>query len=191
MQTNVTDPATQSRREALTAITTIHTLGPTGTNLEMAAHHWFSTQEREGAVVLHAEVEDGLDVMRFDGSEAILACAVYPRLHRLVFQNLPRLAMVDSFILDTYNMVLATRQDQESVTTIVTHPAPSSLVEARGEMTMSSSSSQAAADCAAGLYDGCVTTEQAAKAEGLLVAEDFGPVPMIFTLHVGKGNVGT
>jgi hypothetical protein len=169
-------------------VTTIHTLGPTGTNLEMAAHHWFSSRRRDGTVILHAQVEDGLGSMRFDGSDAILACAVYPRLHDLVFQNLHRLAMVDSFILHTYEMVLATRPGQQSVTTIVTHPAPSSLVASRGQVSLSSSNSRAAAECAAGRYDACVTTDRAAKSAGLAIVENFGPVPMVYTLHVGTGG---
>lgn len=173
---------------ALPRVATIHTLGPTGTNLEKAAHQWFADQGRRGEVVLHAEVEDGLDVMTFDGTEAILACAVYPRLHDLVFNNLDRLRMADSFILDTYDMVLAARPGQGPITTIVTHPAPSCLVAGRGDIAYASSNSTAAADCAAGRYDACVTTSRAAQSEGLRTVENFGPVPMVFTLHVGKGG---
>ncbi|MER6997960.1 bacilysin biosynthesis protein BacA [Streptomyces sp. NPDC000410] len=177
-------------RTPVSRVTTIHTLGPAGTNLEKAAHHWFEEQRRDGRVVLHTEVEDGLDVMRFDGTEAILACAVYPRLHDLVFGNLDRLAMVDTFILDTYDMVLASRPEQDSIATIVTHPAPSCLVTSRGEISFASSNSHAAALCASGLYDSCVTTDQAARSEGLRVVENFGPVPMVFTVHAGRPGPG-
>jgi prephenate dehydratase len=172
----------------LARISRIHTLGPSGTNLEKAAHHWFAGRSAVGSVVLHAEVEDGLDAMRFDGTEAILACAVYPRLHDLVFHNLHRLEMVDSFLLDTYEMVLASRDTQSPVNTVVSHPAPSCLVAGRGDLSLTSSNSRAAALCAAGEYDACVTTAPAARNEGLHVVEDFGAVPMVFTLHVGKGR---
>lgn len=174
------------RDGALSRVTVIHTLGPSGTNLEKAAHHWLAERGVAGKVVLHAEVEDGLDAMAFDSTEAILACAVYPRLHDLVFRNLHRLEMADSFILDTHDMVLAGRPDHTAVSTIVSHPAPSSLVAERGEVTLTSSNSRAAALCAAGRYDACVTTGPAAAAEGLRLIENFGPVPMIFTLHVGR-----
>ncbi|MEV6354481.1 bacilysin biosynthesis protein BacA [Streptomyces hydrogenans] len=176
------------REDALSRITVIHTLGPAGTNLEKAAHHWLAERGIAGEVVLHAEVEDGLDAMAFDSTEAILACAVYPRLHDLVFQNLHRLEMADSFILDTHDMVLAGRRDRTAVSTIVSHPAPSSLVAERGEITLASSNSRAAALCAAGQYDACVTTGPAAAAEGLRLIENFGPVPMIFTLHIGRNR---
>ncbi|GAA3006580.1 prephenate decarboxylase [Streptomyces drozdowiczii] len=178
------------REDSLSRVTVIHTLGPSGTNLEKAAHHWLTRRGTTGKVVLHAEVEDGLDAMAFDSTEAILACAVYPRLHDLVFQNLHRLEMADSFILDTHDMVLAGRPDHASLSTIVSHPAPSSLVAERGEVTLTSSNSRAAALCAAGQFDACVTTGPAAAAEGLRLIENFGPVPMIFTLHVGRTSGG-
>ncbi|MFF7178568.1 bacilysin biosynthesis protein BacA [Streptomyces sp. NPDC008121] len=174
------------RDRTLSRVSRIHTLGPTGTNLEKAAHHWFAERGLAGAVVLHSEVEDGLDTMTFDGTEAILACAVYPRLHDLVFGNLHRLEMVDSFILDTHDMVLASRPGHTALATIVSHPAPSCLVADRGAVTLASSNSRAAALCAAGEFDACVTTARAAAAEGLRVVENFGPVPMVFTLHAGK-----
>ncbi|KLJ04931.1 bacilysin biosynthesis protein BacA [Streptomyces albidoflavus] len=174
------------RETALSRVTVIHTLGPSGTNLEKAAHHWLAARGTAGKVVLHAEVEDSLGTMAFDGTEAVLACAVYPRLHDLVFQNLHRLEMADSFILDTHDMVLAGRPDHAALATIVSHPAPSSLVAQRGEITLTSSNSRAAALCAAGRYDACVTTGPAAAASGLRLIENFGPVPMIFTLHVGR-----
>ncbi|THA61443.1 bacilysin biosynthesis protein BacA [Streptomyces sp. A0958] len=174
------------RGPALSGVTVIHTLGPSGTNLEKAAHHWLAERGVAGNVVLHTEVEDGLDAMAFDGTEAILACAVYPRLHDLVFQNLHRLEMADSFILDTHDMVLAGRPDHPAMATIVSHPAPSSLVAGLGHTTLTSSNSRAAALCAAGQYDACVTTGPAAAAEGLRLIKNFGPVPMIFTLHVGR-----
>ncbi|MEU8626001.1 bacilysin biosynthesis protein BacA [Streptomyces sp. NPDC048669] len=177
---------TSDREPALSGVTVIHTLGPTGTNLEKAAHHWLAERGVAGKVVLHTEVEDGLDAMAFDGTEAILACAVYPRLHDLVFRNLHRLEMADSFILDTHDMVLAGRPDHAAMATIVSHPAPSSLVAELGDVTLTSSNSLAAAQCAAGQYDACVTTRPAAAARGLRLIKNFGPVPMIFTLHVGR-----
>ncbi|MGL5825295.1 MAG: hypothetical protein ACRCYU_10835 [Nocardioides sp.] len=165
-------------------IDTIHTLGPAGTNLERAAHYWFAQAGRPGTVELHDEVEDGLDRMSYDGAQAILACAVYPRLHDLVFQNLHRLVMVDSFILDTYNMVLAAHNPKRTVRTVVSHPAPSALVSSF-EVSLTSSNSRAARQCADGHFDACLTTEKAAVEANLVITRDFGPVPMVFTVHLG------
>jgi hypothetical protein len=175
---------------ALNAITVIHTLGPAGPTLEMAAHHWFSARGREARVRLHASLESAIPGLSDDGHEALLACAVYPDLHSLVFANLGRLAMVDSFILPTYDMVFATRADTTRVASVVSHPAPQSLVRrvsADAAVTLVLSNSQAARDCAAGAADGCVTTSKAAADNGLVIRRSFGPVPMVYTVHQAGG----
>jgi len=175
---------------SLNAITVIHTLGPSGTNLEMAAQHWFTSRGREPHVRLHASLESAVPGLSEDGHEALLACAVYPYLHSLVFQNLGLLAMVDSFILPTYDMVFATRFDTTELTTVVSHPAPQSLVRRVSdtcELRLVLSNSQAARDCASGAADGCVTTSKAAADNGLAIQRNFGPVPMVYTLHQAGG----
>lgn len=167
-------------------IRVIHTLGPTGTNLEMAANHWFITRGRSPDVRLHRTLESAVPGLSNDGHEALLACAVYPDLHSLVFQNLGLLAMVDSFILPTYDMVYATRAETTRVRTVVSHPAPQSLVRrvAPGVApTLVTSNSQAARDCARGAADACITTSKSAADHGLEIRRHFGAVPMVYTLH--------
>jgi hypothetical protein len=170
-------------------ITTLHTLGPAGTNLQNAAHAWFRRRGTDGKVVLHRTLESALPVMAADGTHALLACAVYPDLHTLVFGNLRRLRMVDSFVYPTYNMVLA-GSSGETPRTVSSHPAPRGLVPAGAAVRLVSSNSQAAADCAGGLTDGCITTAPAARAHGLRVHRDFGPVPMVFTVHLAIRTLG-
>jgi prephenate dehydratase len=177
-----------SDTSTLNGIATIHTLGPAGTNLEMAAYHWFTSRGRRPDVQLHPSLESAVPGLSNDGHEALLACAVYPDLHYLVFQNLGRLAMVDSFILPTYDMVFATRADTElaEVTAVVSHPAPQTLVRqvsTECTLTLVLSNSQAAKDCAHGAADGCITTSKAAADQGLTIRRNFGPVPMVYTLH--------
>jgi prephenate dehydratase len=174
----------------LDGISVIHTLGPSGTNLEMAAQHWFSSRGRQPDVRLHPTLESAVPGLSDDGHEALLACAVYPELHTLVFRNLGRLAMVDSFILPTYDMVFATRPDGTEVTTVVSHPAPQSLVRLASPgcaLRLVSSNSQAARECASGAADACITTSKAAADHGLAVMRNFGPVPMVYTLHLAGG----
>ena len=178
---------------ALGDIRVIHTLGPSGTNLEMAAHHWFGLHDRQPDVRLHTTLESAVPGLSDDGHEAVLACAVYPDLHSLVFENLGRLAMVDSFILPTYDMVFATLQQTTRVRTVVSHPAPQSLVRRVSqecELTLVTSNSRAAKDCASGRADGCITTSKAAADHGLTIRRSFGPVPMIYTLHQAGGFPG-
>lgn len=179
---------------ALDGIRVIHTLGPAGTNLEMAANHWFSTRGRSPEVRLHRTLESAIPGLSDDGHEALLACAVYPDLHSLVFENLGLLAMVDSFILPTYDMVFATRADTTQVRTVVSHPAPQSLVRRAAPgvaPTLVTSNSQAARDCAQGAADACITTSKAAADHGLQIRQDFGPVPMVYTLHQAGGWPGS
>jgi hypothetical protein len=100
----------------------------------------------------------------------------------MTFGNLHRLHMVDSFIMPTHNMVLAS-SGAESPRTVASHPAPAGLVSKDVDIRLVLSNSQAAIDCAEGLADGCITTIVAAKRHGLRVVRDFGPVPMVFTIH--------
>lgn len=160
----------------------VHTLGPHGTNLETAAHEWLRLRGIDGKVELHASLEAALDAVPDDGEHALAACAVYPALHTLTFGNLHRLHMVDSFIMPTHNMVLASA-GAENPRTVSTHPAPAGLVSREAESRLVLSNSQAAIDCAAGSTEGCITTSVAAERHGLRVLRDFGPVPMVFTIH--------
>jgi len=187
---SLTREASMTDPRALDDISVIHTLGPSGTNLEMAAYHWLTARGRPPDVRLHPSLESAIPGLSDDGHEALLACAVYPELHSLVFGNLGRLAMVDSFILPTYDMVFATRPETTEVTTVVSHPAPQSLVRLASPgcaLTLVLSNSQAARECARGAADGCITTSKAAADQGLAVRRNFGPVPMVYTVHQAGG----
>ncbi len=106
-------------------IDTIHTLGPTGTNCESAAHWWLKKKNPNGSVVLHPTLEAAVSAL--DGSNsALLACIVYPDLHTLVFSNLDTIALEDIFIYPTHNMVLASRTGAWPAV-VSTHPAPQCL----------------------------------------------------------------
>ncbi|MCY0928061.1 bacilysin biosynthesis protein BacA [Streptomyces sp. H27-H1] len=160
----------------------LHTLGPHGTNLEAASHEWLSRRGIDGTVELHSSIESALEAVPDDGRHALTACAVYPTLHTLVFSNLHRLHMIDSFVMPTHRMVLASSGTPVPAT-VASHPAPEGLVPEHAEIREVLSNSQAARDCAEGLVEGCVTTIVAAENNGLRVLRDFGPVPMVFTVH--------
>ncbi|MEU8828057.1 bacilysin biosynthesis protein BacA [Streptomyces sp. NPDC048636] len=160
----------------------LHTLGPQGTNLEAASHEWLRRRGVEGTVRLHSSIESALEAVPADGEHALTACAVYPALHTLVFGNLHRLRMVDSFVMPTHNMVFASL-GTATPATVASHPAPRGLVPASAEIHEVLSNSQAAIDCAEGRVEGCITTVAAAERHGLRIIRDFGPVPMVFTVH--------
>lgn len=166
----------------LNSVSVIHTLGPKGTNLAAAATEWFSRHNIKGDVELHETVEAAIERMPHANDHALLTCAVYPNLYNVVFHNLSRLKFVDSFIWPTFPMVLASR-DGSRPTVVATHPAPQSLVPEGMKRIITTSNSQAAIDCANGEVDGCITTLAALEMNGLKIVENFGPVPMVFTLH--------
>ncbi|MBB5935700.1 bacilysin biosynthesis protein BacA [Streptomyces zagrosensis] len=168
------------------AIRTLHTLGPPGTNLEAAARQWLHRRglAESGTVVLHPSLESALDSAPRTGEHALVACAVYPALHTLVFGNLHTCRMVDSFLMPTHDMVLAaSAAAPEKLRTVATHPAPAGLVPPYCEQRTALSNAQAAIDCASGAVDGCITTVVAADIQGLRIVHNFGSVPMVFTLH--------
>ncbi len=169
----------------LEAVTTIHTLGPNGTNCEAAARHWLARRGRVGGVVLHPTLEDGQASMPLVRGHALLGCAVYPDLHRLVFDHLDRMVLADCFIMPTHPMVLAARRPGVPGS-VASHPAPAGLAPAATVLISADSNAHAAAICAEGGAEACVTTLVAARARGLVVIHSFGPVPMAFTLHLPR-----
>ena len=64
----------------------IHTLGPQGTNCELAATTWFKELNIEGKVVLHPTLEIAAQEIKDSKHDLLLGCAVYPDLHKLVFE---------------------------------------------------------------------------------------------------------
>lgn len=170
-----------------TSLRTIHTLGPVGTNCQMAAHEWFKKNQIEnGTVRLYDTLEEA--VLNVKKGEALLACVVYPKLHNLVFENLGEMEFKETFITNTYDMVLAAKDKNiDGIVKLASHPAPVDLVSKyKFIITHVSSNSAAAIEVAKGNFDGCITTIEAAKQHDLLVLENFGPVPMGFSLHTMK-----
>ncbi|MHB8623864.1 MAG: hypothetical protein ACYC9J_14020 [Sulfuricaulis sp.] len=163
----------------------VHTLGPQGTNCEAAANHWLGKTPNGGKVVLHPTLEDAVEVAcRNPESGVVLACVVYPDLHHLVFRNLSRLRLSDCFVMPTLAMVLASK-DGRIPARVASHPAPVDLVSNHDfKIELTTSNSEAARLCSVGQIEGCITTLLAANEYGLKVIEDFGQIPMGFSVHV-------
>lgn len=165
-------------------VTVIHTLGPAGTNCEKAAHFWFKSKGmHDYRVILHDTLEVAVDHI-VDISHALLGCVVYPDLHRLVFSNFKKLYLSETFVMDTYEMVLATKNSGGSIESIVSHPAPVDLVSGYDcQVTYANSNASAAQMCRSGVSEACVTTGDLAERFDLNIRERFGIVPMGFTIH--------
>lgn len=169
-----------------TRITALHTLGPTDTNSEHAARTWLRRHgvDDPDAVRLFATIEEGIEALPDDPGVGLLACIVYPQLHEVVFRNLHRLRIVDCFVVDTHDMVLAAPAGRAALPRVVaSHPAPVALLPAGAEHVAATSNATAAIACARGEVDACITTAPAAAAQGLEVVRNFGPVPMGFSVH--------
>lgn len=174
---------------------TVHTLGPSGTNCEKAAHHWLKQKNIDGNVVLHESLEVAVEVIKKDDNCVLLGCIVYPYLHNIVFKNLTLLKLTDCFVLDTHNMLFASRfNDIKKIHKIGSHPAPKDLISdikalnPNIESFLFNSNSESAVQCRKGTVDACITTFKAAKSNDLTILHDFGPVPMGFSIHSKINN---
>lgn len=169
---------------------TVHTLGPEGTNCAMAAQWWLDAYQQHlpvsGGIVLHETLEQAFEALAEQQEGYLLSCAAYPDLHTLIFNRLDQMELCDSFIMPTHSMVLATRVPLDKVRSVATHPAPQSLVGGQYNKVFANSNADAAVLCRRGTADACVTTVVAADRHDLQIVEDFGQVPMAFLLHTLK-----
>lgn len=168
------------------AIERIRTLGPEGTNCEAAAYHYVRSTGLAAEISLHTTLEEAVIDVLNEPHSALLGCVVYPDLHNLVFPYLKQLRLIDVFLFNTFNMVLATRPGHRSIGLVATHPAPQSLVKDDYPIVLANSNSEAARRCSSGEVDACITTLPAARNMGLQIVKDFGEVPMGFTIHVHR-----
>lgn len=172
---------------------TIHTLGPNGTNCEKAAHYWLSENNIKGNVKLYKTLEKAVEAVKCDNDGVLLGCIVYPDLHNIVFQNLLSLELKACFVLDTHNMLLASRHtDYNDIRHVGSHPAPQDLfnelplLNKYVRKSLFTSNSEAGVQCAHGVVDACITTLSTAQKYHLHILHDFGPVPMGFSIHAPK-----
>ncbi|MDM3592801.1 prephenate dehydratase domain-containing protein [Proteus mirabilis] len=167
----------------------IHTLGPAGTNCEKAAYYWLNKNNQQGNIILHPTLETAVKEMEVSANSLLLGCIVYPFLHNIVFNNLSFIKLTDCFVMDTHNMLFASRFNNiKEIKKLGSHPAPQDLFRKITELdnierVLFNSNSEAALQCGLGRVDGCITTLSAAKKYHLNILYDFGPVPMGFSIH--------
>ncbi|MFW8595108.1 prephenate dehydratase [Cribrihabitans neustonicus] len=160
----------------------IHTLGPSGTNCEKAALAWAGRKCPNAAVSLHRSMEQAASAVAGAPGSVLLSVVAYPQLHSIIYEHLGNLRLIDVFIMNTDNMVLASSTGEMPVL-CATHPAPEKLLPPSMQRIYAASNVLAAAECAEGRADGCITTLRAAERYGLTILRSFGPVPMGFTIH--------
>ncbi|MCZ2158591.1 hypothetical protein NPX99_04770 [Bartonella sp. 220] len=168
----------------------IYTLVPSETNCAAAAQWWFDNRNRNTSsadsisrIVLHVTLEEAFNELSQKKDGYLLSCAAYPDLHTLIFTRLSDMQLFDSFIMPTYPMVLAKRNNSDEIKTVATHPAPQSLVAHQYDRIFANSNADAAVLCKAERADACITTSVATKHYELNIIKNFGKVPMAFLLH--------
>ena len=160
----------------------IHTLGPAGTNCEKAALKWVKRKCPNASLHLHSTMELAATKVANCRSSALLSVMAYPQLHAIIYEHITALQLIDVFIMNTDNMVLASASGMMP-TTCATHPAPEKLLPASVKRHYVTSNVVAAVECANGKAEGCITTLGAAQKHSLKILQKFGPVPMGFTIH--------
>ncbi|MGH2689982.1 MAG: hypothetical protein ACRDKW_14430 [Actinomycetota bacterium] len=174
-----------SPHPALGRITTLHTLGPPGTNCELAAYRWFDRVGTSGGVVLYPTLEAAADRVVDSSSGALIVCSAYPELHTLIYSRLGQLRMVDCIMASTHNMVIARRRGTRNLESISVHHAPAAPVPDTFRTRLPATSNSAAArSCRIGAADACITTMPAAIREALEITHDFGPIVLGFSVHI-------
>lgn len=174
----------------MTAVKFIHTLGPPGTNCEKAAMEWISEKSfrNDCKVVTHTTVEDAIKATLKDQSCSVtVGCVVYPDLHHVVFDNLNEISLLEVFMSDTFDMILAGKGDTDPPLSVASHAAPLGLIRKLNCKILDATSNVAAAEmCFGGLTDACITTRAGATKYGLQEISNFGPIRMGFTVHGSK-----
>ncbi|MDP0929770.1 prephenate dehydratase [Paracoccus onubensis] len=178
----LSSPERRSRRFAW--VRKVHTLGPQGTNCEKAARFWVDRLALDAPIVLHQSIERAATEVAVCDAEVMLGVVAYPDLHSVMYTHVRTMRLLDLFIMNTDEMVMAVPPGRDTEPRIcVTHPAPQALLPERIQRRFVASTALAAQECACGRAEGCITTLAAADRHGLRVLHRYGPVPMGFTIH--------
>ena len=161
----------------------IGTLGPTGTNSELAAKAYLDKLGKHGTIILYETPEQCIEELKSGNIDSAILCVVYPKLNNIVFQNLEAIHMSDVFFFPTDDMVIA---GNIQGTRACTHPAPVNLLGNVYDIHFVNSNADAAIRCANGEFDLCVTTRSAATMNALDIVRNHGPVNMGWSIFVNK-----
>lgn len=172
-------------------------LGPEGTNIAQACGNWLrrSGLEAKSKIILCDTPEISVIAARRETAPELgilgifWTCAVFDREKEVFFENpdVYPFFIQETMLLD--EMQLATRPELAAEHSgsipahwrIASHPSPKPLVE-RLPCTVikSHSNAAAAASCAAGECEACITTESARQIYNLTRLHCFGCPPMVF-----------
>ena len=123
--------------------------------------------------------------MNDGAADYLFVAAAFPELNALVFDPTLALRIVDAFVADTPELVLACRAPIDTPREIVCVAAPSPALRAMypdATVVPARSNADAAQMVANGIGDAAVTTDVAARSADLVRMRSFGVYPMAWVV---------
>ncbi len=110
-------------------MTTLVTLGPTGTCHERAAIEYMRFQGiEEFEIELIGDFFDGLDRIRGHDDAFLIQCSAHPKVHEVTERHWTEVFVVDTFIYPTKALAVLTRREVERPRTLGLVPATSGYI---------------------------------------------------------------
>ena len=164
--------------------TIITTLGPEGTCSENAAKTFILNKGVKAEILLKESFEDCIASLKNKNADIVIVPSAFKELNELIFRNLGKIEITESFVLNTPALVFA-KKDSKTIKKIATHPSPLILLEKvapKSKIILTNSNSISALKVAGEEADACITTEIAAKNNNLSIIKNFGKVPMTWNV---------
>ena len=165
----------------------IATLGPSGTNSEKATKYYAQNLLKEKiSIQFFEDIEKGFSDLLESKCKYLILPSVYPSLSEQIFKNIHTIEMIDSFIHETFPLVIAKKketniQDVQSVSLV---EATNALIEKDGKFSkkmkkiFKQSNPIAAAACKNGESDLVVTNLISAQKQNLQIITNFSSIKM-------------
>jgi len=110
-------------------MTTLVTLGPTGTCHERAAIEYMGFQGVEDfEIELINDFFDGLDMIREHDDTFLIQCSAHPKVHEITERHWTEVFVVDTFIYPTKALAVLTRREVERPRTLGLVPATAGYI---------------------------------------------------------------
>jgi hypothetical protein len=110
-------------------MTTLVTLGPTGTCHERAAIEYMGFQGIEDfEIELIDDFFDGLDMIRGRDDAFLIQCSAHPKVHEITERHWTEVFVVDTFIYPTKALAVLTRREVERPRTLGLVPATAGYI---------------------------------------------------------------
>lgn len=162
----------------------IATLGPSGTCSEKAANYYAKRFPDGMANLLCTTFEEAIMQVRNKIADYAIVPSAYRNIAGIIFDNIEEIAVIDTFVLPTPNLVIAVLEKNKEKTEfhkIASHASPMGLAQKvfpNAEFILTTSNSVSALQLVEEKVDACITTKVCADRYQFHILKDFGEVPM-------------